>query len=302
MAGGLAIILIAAGVAVTVVGGGGAPERSVYAVPGHPTGIVVGGGQVWVAAPETGALIVLDARTGQRAEAPLRTTGAPARLALGAHGVWVADTAGGAIVPVDRDGWSSFAPIEIGADVADVALSARAVWAISSAEGVVRVIEPGGARAKTLPVGRNPVDVAAGGPWVAIRGRRRRDAHMDRRGGPPGGRPRAHRRRARRGRCGRRRRVGHRRRAEHRHACGPANGRRPGRAIPVGVRPIAVAADRDDEVYVLCAGDGKVWSVEADGDVAWTRTAGTDPSRAGPRRAQRLGRRRRWRRGDPLER
>ena len=189
----------------------------------------------------------------------------------------MADTAGGAIVPVDRDGRSSFAPIEIGADVADVALSARAVWAISSAEGVVRVIEPGGARAKKLPVGRNPVDVAAGGPWVAIAAAGDGTlTWID---------------------AAARRVAGRARIADEPVAVAVAgdaawvtDGARStvtrvdlrtgdvGRAIPVGVRPIAVAADRDDEVYVLCAGDGKVWSVEADGDVTWTRTAGTDPA------------------------
>jgi DNA-binding beta-propeller fold protein YncE len=48
-------------------------------------------------------------------------------------------------------------------------------------------------------------------------------------------------------------------------------------AIAVGARPIAVAAD-GAEVYVLCAGDRKVWHVEPDGDVIWTRAAGMDPT------------------------
>ena len=132
MAGALAITLIAAGVAVALVAArGDGFDRAVFAVPGHPTALAVAGGQVWVAAPESGVLTVLDARTGRRTEPPLPTGGAPARLALGADGVWVADTARGAVVALRRRGSPPYPPIPLGSDVADVALTARAVWAIS---------------------------------------------------------------------------------------------------------------------------------------------------------------------------
>lgn len=259
-----------------VLGRGGGAERAVYAVPGHPTGLAVGGGQVWAAAPGSGAITVLDARTGRRTGASVRTGGAPARLALGANGVWVADTARGAVLPISRDGSRSYAPIRLGSDVADVALAARAVWAISSAEGVVRTLEPGAARVRKLPVGRHPVDIAADARWVAVASASDRtltwiDAPARRVAGHAhvGGEPAAV---TVTGDI-----------AWVADAAGDAVTRvdlragTVGRAIPVGGRPIAVAAD-GDEVYVLCADDGKLWNVEADGDVAWTRAVGKDPA------------------------
>ena len=257
-----------------------------------------------MAAPDSRALIVLDARTGQRAEAPLRTTGAPARLALGAHGVWVADTAGGAIVPVDRDGRASFAPeSRSGPSVAGAALSARAVWAISSAKGRGPGSSSPAARGRrSCPSAATPSTSPRAGrgsrhPRPPATGRwhgstRRPAGWPAARASPtspsrslwqatPRGSPTARGAPSRVWTCER----ATSRAARSRWVCGRSRS-------PQTATTRCTASS--------CAGDGKVWSVEADGDVAWTRTAGTDPAGlALDARSVLGGRRRRWRRGDP---
>ena len=57
----------------------------------------------------------------------------------------------------------------VGADITDVALADDAVWVVSSAEGLAaRRSSPVAAAVATLPVGAEPVDVAAGGRWVVV--------------------------------------------------------------------------------------------------------------------------------------
>ena len=129
-------------------------------MPAHPAGLTVADGRVWVAAPQSGTVSVLDAATGRPAGEPLRVLGAPSRVAVGAAGVWVADSAQGTVIPVRRKPPLAYPPVRLGADVSDVALARRAVWAVSSPESVVRIVEPGG-RVQTLPVGRTPVDLDA---------------------------------------------------------------------------------------------------------------------------------------------
>jgi hypothetical protein len=277
MMGALVVALAAiAAAGFIVVRGGGEPAPEVFHLTGHPTGLAVTGGQVWVAAPQTGALTVLDAATG-RPVGTLRTGGAPTRLALGANAVWVADTQRGAVVPARRDGSRTYGPIRVGADVADVALAARAVWALDSAEGVVRTLEPGGRAIRALPVGPDPVDVATDERWVAVvsagdasltwfNARTREPAGRLSLGGVP----------VAAAVTGDRAWVADTRRDAVIRVdlnSGKAVG-----SIRVGARPIAVAADGDD-VYVVCAGDRTVWHVDgANGDVGWTRSAGRDPS------------------------
>jgi hypothetical protein len=191
----VAALLLAASLTVLLVARAGkpaAPVAQVIAVPGHPTGLAVTPGRVWVSAQRTGTVRVFDSTTGRQVGPPVRTGGTPARLAVGASGMWVADTARGAVVPVRwRPGPFVFEPIELGADVSDVALAARAVWVLSSAEGVVRVLEPGARQAShALAVGENPVALAADDRWVvaAVAGNgtiARIDARTRRLAGPP---------------------------------------------------------------------------------------------------------------------
>jgi hypothetical protein len=189
----VAALLLAASLAVLLTGRPEPPPAAqVIAVPGHPTGIAVTPGRVWVAAQRSGTVQAFDSASGRPLGRPLRTGGTPARLAVGSTGMWVADTARGAVVPARwRPGPSVFEPIKLGADVSDVALAARAVWVVSSAEGLVRVLEPGARRpSHALPVGTNPVALAADDRWVVVAAAdsgtiTRIDARARRLAGPP---------------------------------------------------------------------------------------------------------------------
>jgi DNA-binding beta-propeller fold protein YncE len=273
----VAVLLAAAGLtAFLLLRSAGGPEHDAFRVSGHPTAVSVAGGQVWVAAPGSGAVTVLDAATGRRLEPPIQTGGAPARLALGAKGAWVADTARGAVVPVRRGSGRAYDPIPVGADVADVALGAGAVWALSSAEGVVRTLEPGGARVRTLNVGRDPVDVAADARRVVVAAAGDGsltwiDAKARRVGGriDVGGVPDAV------ALSGDTAWVTD---AEHASVARVNLRTEQVTRMRVGERPIAVAAD-GDELYVLCAGDRMLWHLDgADGALNWKRPAGAQPT------------------------
>jgi len=256
--------------------GRGESGPDTFHVPAHPTGIAVTGHEVWVAAPQSGALTVLDTRSGRPIGEPVRTGGTPTRIALGATAAWVADTGRGAVIPVRRSNDHAYAPLHVGADVSDVALSARVVWALDSAAGVVRPLEPGGRPIRDLPIGPDAVDIAADERWVVgvsagnaeltwIDARARRIAGHVPLGGVPvavdvtgdtawvadAGRDAVVRVDLRSGKA-----VG---------------------SVRVGARPVAIAADGDD-IYVLCGDDRMVWNVTGKGEVVWKRAAGREPT------------------------
>ena len=273
----IALLVAIAAVVVAIVDRTGAPEPRAFPVPGHPTGLAVADGRVWVAAPRSGTVAVLDAATGRPTGDALRVLGAPARVAVGAAGVWVADTTQGTVIPLRRDPPLAYPPIRLGADVSDVALSARAVWAISSPESVVRIVERG-SRIRSLPVGRTPVDIAADERRVVVASagdgtltwfdaRTRRRLHAPRRVAVAAvavalSGDAAWVADARRGTVTR---------------VDARTGRPSSPAIVVCPRPIALAADGDD-VYTLCARDRTLVHVDATGfDVTSRRPAGDEP-------------------------
>ena len=255
----------------------GEPEAQRFPVDGHPTGLVVADGRVWIAAPRSGSVTVLDAATGRRVGDPLRVLGAPSRVAVGASGVWLADSAQGTVIPVRRSGSLAYPPIRLGADVTDVALAGRAVWTVSSPESSVRTVEPGG-RVRRLPVGRSPVDIdaddrrvvvvsAGDGTLTWFDARTRRQLHAPRRiaAEPVAvaldgdvawvadlGRGTVTRVDARTGR--------------------PSSP-----AVLICSRPVALAADGDD-VYALCARERELVQLDAsDLQVTSRRPAGAQP-------------------------
>ncbi len=274
---GPALLLAAVGVLLLAVPPSKPPPSVVVRVPGHPTGLVATGGQVWVAAQRSGAVWVLDAKSARPAGRPVRTGGAPARLAVGAGGVWAADVSRGALVPVQRDPTRVFAPVQIGADASDVALSAGAVWVASSAEDSVRALEPGGAVRK-LPIGDAPVALDAderrvaaaesgSGSVAVIDAARRRLIGRVRVGGEPADVAIAGESAwvadAARGRVVR---------------VDLRMGRMDGRGIAVGRRPVALAAAGND-VYVLCTGDRTLVHLDGRrGAVSSRRRVGGDPA------------------------
>jgi DNA-binding beta-propeller fold protein YncE len=279
MAGAIVALLVAIGVVVYLIAGRGSGPAREFRVAGHPTGLAVADGRVWVAAPQSGAVWVLDRTTGRTAGGPLATHGAPARVAVGAHAVWVADSSRGAVIPVRRDPPRAYPPIRLGADVSDVALAAGAVWAISSPENVVRILEPGGRPVRSVPVGRSPVDIDADERRVVVASagdgtlswfdaRTRRRLHAPRRVAVA---PAAVALSgdvawvadARRGTVTR---------------VDARTGRPSSSAVVICPRPIAVDAEGAD-VYALCAGERTLVHVDAAAlRVTWRRPAGDDPA------------------------
>ncbi len=251
----IAAALLAAAVAAIVLMRGHHPLT--FRLPGRATGLAVADGRIWVAAPDTGAVWQLDARTGRPAGPPERVGDTPARLALAGHGVWVADTGRSAVVRVP----GSAAPIPAGPDIADIAYAAGTVWTASAADGTVRAIDPrprvrivtGGTHLVALAGdARRVVAADAGGTLVRIDARARRLA------GPPivlGGMPVAV---ALSGdsawvadaAAGTVRRVD------------LAAGRPAGAPVHVGAAPVAVVA-AGREVFVLCRGDRTLVRIDA---------------------------------------
>jgi hypothetical protein len=135
------------------------PQAKLMPLPSAATDLVAGGGRLWVAAPQAGAVWMLDDETGDPLAPALRTGGTPARIALGDDGAWAADTEHGALVRVRRSRVS--APVSIGPDVSDVAFAGNAVWAASAADGMVRVLPAGARRPRAFAVGGHPVALAA---------------------------------------------------------------------------------------------------------------------------------------------
>jgi len=277
VAAGAAIILLAAAVAVILGLSGGGSSRLVIPIPGHPTALAVSDDVVWVTAAGSQAAWPIDARTGRQAGPGIRTGGAPSRLAAGAHGLWIADSARAAVIPVQERPQRVFDGLPAGADITDVALAAGAVWVASSAEGVVRAIEPGGRNVETLPVGAEPVDLTAGGRWVVVVGARgtlvRIDARQRQAVGAPvvlGGVPVAA---ALSGDT-----------AWVADASGGTvtkvdlrTGQVAGPPVEVCRRPIALAAGGAD-VWVLCSGDRSLVQLDGQGDELSRREVGQDPT------------------------
>ena len=65
-AGALVVTLAVVAAAGFLLLGRGEPAPAAFHVPAHPTGIAVTGHEVWVAAPQSGVLSVLDTRSGRR--------------------------------------------------------------------------------------------------------------------------------------------------------------------------------------------------------------------------------------------
>ena len=271
MAAGL--VAVAAAAAVVALSSG--EDARAFAVPGSPASIVRTPEALWVAAPDSGTVWALDPATGRQDGPPLRTRGAPSRLAAGAESLWVIDGTRAEAIPVERGERRTFAPLGVGADATDAVLAGDAVWVLSSAEGVVRAFLPGAEKPVELPVGAGAVDLAAGGRWVVAAGAEsgalaRIDAASRQVVEPAlalGGVP-----------------VAAAVDGDGAWVADAARGTvvpvdlrggRVGAPVDVGRRPIAVAVDGDD-VYVLCRGDRTLVHVEG-GEVRSRRPAGADP-------------------------
>ena len=137
-----------------------APESNVFHVASRPSGIVSGGGRLWITGP--GMVTVLDGETLRQAATP----GAPGPVALDARFAWITDARRGVLVRVSPDGSGSVRTIAMHRGVADVIVAGGAVWTASPDEGTLRVFDPVSRRQRSIPAGARPVALAAAGARV----------------------------------------------------------------------------------------------------------------------------------------
>src|SRR5919197_5161888 len=164
----VAALIAGVGAVLSLGWNGGEPAPAVFRVAGQPTDVVAAAGRVWVAGQRSGSVWVLDSDTGRLAGRPLRTGGAPSRLALAQGGIWAADAAHATVVAVQWRPRRVYEPIAMGPDISDVALAAGAVWTVSSADGKLRVLERGTRPAAIVQAGADPVAIAADDRQVAV--------------------------------------------------------------------------------------------------------------------------------------
>jgi DNA-binding SARP family transcriptional activator/streptogramin lyase len=137
--------------------------------------ISIGNGHLWIAAP-LATLIRVDAADGRNPHAILPDGGVQGAIDYQDGELWVAGEAG--VFPISTETGASGAGIELGV-VRDLAFGAGSLWVVSGGPGhrggigqALRRIDPEtGIPIATIPVGNDPVSVAAaaGSIWVAAR-------------------------------------------------------------------------------------------------------------------------------------
>jgi YVTN family beta-propeller protein len=158
---------------------GGEVTRTL-AVGGIPISVAVGRNAVWIIRRPAGGypdLIRIDPRfdvvaPGRRlVEGGDSSPNAPASVAAGPGGVWVA-AQGGSLERLDPAGKAVMARIDTGNSPASVAIGTGAVWVADVKGNTVARVDPGrNLVTATTPVGNGAVSVAtgAGAVWVADR-------------------------------------------------------------------------------------------------------------------------------------
>jgi DNA-binding SARP family transcriptional activator/ABC-type branched-subunit amino acid transport system substrate-binding protein len=160
LAGGGAVVLAAAAAAALLTGGGGPqgllPDGTVasvdpatgrvldtIAVPGAPSRLAVGAGELWVGADGSRTVTAVDARRGLvvRVAAP---NASPTALVLGAGALWVADRGSGSVVEIDPSYGTAVARIRLPSAARFSPVSDRAAfdpWSIAAGAGAVWVTD-----------------------------------------------------------------------------------------------------------------------------------------------------------------
>ena len=118
------------------------PEEAAVIPTGRgPCGIAARAGSLWIGVYETGRLVALDARTGQR-ETSVRVGRYACRVAIGPASVWVTRDNAGELVRVSR-GSGQIRRVRVGLGVFDVALAGGSVWTTSFDTGLIVRVDAG---------------------------------------------------------------------------------------------------------------------------------------------------------------
>jgi hypothetical protein len=161
---GLALLGIGALAVALLIARGGGPRPDMVALPGPATDLVAGDGHLWAAAPQAGAVWVLDGRSGDPVAPAIRIQGTPARLAADGRQAWAADTANATVVRLR----GARVPVPVGADVADVSIAGGRVWTASADDGMVRVLDAGGHHPRAIKVGGHPAALCSDARSVVV--------------------------------------------------------------------------------------------------------------------------------------
>jgi len=136
-----------------------------------PGDVAVGGGAVWVANPNEGAITRIEPTT-RTIRQTIRVRTGPAAIAVGARAVWVANGLDGTVSKVSPDTNRVVQTTRVGNGPTGVAVGEGSVWVVNRDDHTLSRIDPAAGRVRTtVAAGADPVDVAAGAGaiWVTSR-------------------------------------------------------------------------------------------------------------------------------------
>jgi len=133
-----------------------------------PAGVVVGGGEVWVANQLNGTVSEVNPASGA-VVATIRVGNGPAAIAAAFGSVWVANVTDSTISRIDAASGQVSATIALGSAPAGLASGSGGIWAATSAGRLLRIDPRADRIAESFPAGNGPAGVAVGGGsvWVA---------------------------------------------------------------------------------------------------------------------------------------
>ena len=143
-------------------------QRTDINVGDKPFGVTRAGGAVWVASTAGDSVTRIDVATGRASRNPIPVGHMPFFVTADESSVFVANGGDGTVTVLDaRSGKPVGAPIKVGGALRGIVSSGSAVWVADKRANVVKRIVNGRV-VKTIPVGRNPVQVAFGNEalWV----------------------------------------------------------------------------------------------------------------------------------------
>ena len=131
-------------------------------VRGQPSGIAIDGDSVWVASSSTGTLSRIAVGTGTVTQT-INLGGADANaVAVGSAGLWVADSTDGALLRIDRETGETLDTVTLGGRPTALAVTDGTIWVADHDAGQVREIDASSGKALAT------VDVGGGPAALAV--------------------------------------------------------------------------------------------------------------------------------------
>ena len=179
--GGLAAFAVAAGAAILILSGDGTSDSEAPAGPPPqriatidvargPTGLTVGGTNVWVVSREDRVVEAINPAKNRLTGTPIRTEGKPLSVAVGFGSIWVVNHSADKVVRLDPAERPSPIAIPVGDQPSDVAVDDRWVWVTNGGEDTVSRVDPKTDRVDATahgPAGPRSVATGDGAVWVA---------------------------------------------------------------------------------------------------------------------------------------